>query len=399
MDHTVVDYLRETRALFDEVPFNEVDSLVLSTIAYCNFEKGVIGQTIPTDLVKLPIALCGIPHDDLYGGLWLARMGGDEFLAALLASQRFMDLEIGYYANDISSHFEKQFSAVTFFFPDGKAYIAYRGTDNTLAGWKEDFNLTFMEEVPSQVSARTYLEDIADANAGNLYVGGHSKGGNLAEYAALTCRDQTFMKIERIFNHDGPGFAFTPTERIHSDEYNRKLSKTVPESSVFGMLMENRSSYRIVQSSGVLFAQHASTHWAVEGTDFVTAEKISPEAAVISGALNKWAQLYEPDQRALFIDAVYEIFCSADADTWSEFGANGPESMLAIAEAAAKLPASMRATLLGMVRDIAPILGAEAAKRALSHLQDKASENSANRLLSHRPQNNDRSPAASSPAE
>ena len=368
MNSTIVEYLNEQREAFDAVPLNDVDSLVLSTISYFSFEKGAIGRTVPTELMPLPIAICGISHADLFGDIWLSHMGGDEFLSALLASPRYADLKVGYYANDVSNHFEKQFAAITFFFPDGSAYVAYRGTDNSLAGWKEDFNLTFMEEVPSQVSARTYLEDIADTEPIHLYVGGHSKGGNLAEYAALTCREQTFEKVERIFSHDGPGFAFTPTPRIDSIAYKAKLSKTVPESSVFGMLMESRTDYRVVRASGMLFAQHASTHWVVEGDDFVTLDEISPDAAILSATMNSWAKLYDRDQRELFIDAVYDIFSAAEVDTWREFGENRSVNALAVAEAVAKLPAEMRTTLIGMLRDIAPIMGNEAAKLALTRL-------------------------------
>ena len=364
----MVEYLFERRASFADEPLNDVDSLILSTVAYFNFEHGAIGRIVPTELVPLPVAICGISHDDLYGGIWLARMGGGEFLQALLASPRFMDLKVGYYINEVSSHFEKQFAAVTFFLPDGTAYAAFRGTDNSLAGWKEDFNLTFMKEVPSQISARTYLEDIAGTNPARLYVGGHSKGGNLAEYAALTCREQTFAKVERIFNHDGPGFAFEVSKRIDDAAYRAKLSKTVPESSVFGMLMEGRADYRVVQSTGVLFAQHASTHWVVENGDFVEVGKISPEAAILSSTMNSWAKSYEPEKRELFIDAVYDIFCAADADTWRELSENPSGAALAMAGAVAKLPADMRATLLRMVRDLAPIVGSETAKHARAHL-------------------------------
>ena len=364
MEQTIIEYLAEQRASFADEPLNDVDSLILTTIAYYHLENGPVGRIVPTELVPLPVAVCGISHSDLFGGIWLASMGGDEFLAALLASPRFMDLRVGYYINEISNHFEKQFSAMTFFLPGQWAYVAYRGTDNSLAGWKEDFNLAFMKEVPSQVSARTYLEDIADKDVARLYVGGHSKGGNLAEYAALTCRNQTFEKIERVFNHDGPGFAFTPAERMDDEAYIAKMSKSVPESSVFGMLMEDRSCYRVVRSRGVLFAQHASTHWIVEDNDFVTLDGISPEASIITGTLNNWAKSYNPEERELFIDALYDIVWASNAETWAEVANKGPASMLAMAGAAAKMPSEMRSTLFDMVRAIAPIMGAEAAKHA-----------------------------------
>ncbi len=366
MERTIASYLKEQRASFADVPLNEVDSLVFSTIAYFNLEKGTLGKKVPSDVVPLPIAVCGISTDDLFGGIWLSHMGGDEFLSSLLASPRFMDLGVGFYANDVSNHFEKQFSAMTFFLPDGCTYIAFRGTDNSLTGWKEDFNITFMKEVPSQISARTYLEDIADTHEARVYVGGHSKGGNLAEYAASTCRATTFDKIERIFNHDGPGFAFTPSERFGSPEYNDKLRKTVPESSVFGMLMEQRRTYRVVRSSGMLFAQHASTHWEVDENDFVTVDEISPEAAIVSGTLNSWAESYDPPKREQFIEAVYGILCAANADTWGEIAQETTSNVLAMAGATVQLPADMRAMLFEMIRDIAPILGTETAKQALN---------------------------------
>lgn len=365
MSLTISDYLLQQRASFEDVPLNDVDSLVLSTIAYFNFEKGHLGKVVPSERVELPVAICGISHQDLFGRLWLSRMGGDEFLHALLESPRFMDLQVGYYINEVSSHFEKQFSAIMFFLPEGGAYVAYRGTDNSLAGWKEDFNLTFMKEVPSQVSARTYLEDIAGVVSGSLYVGGHSKGGNLAEYAALTCRPQTFERVKCVFNLDGPGFAFTPSARIKSPAYLSKLRKIVPEDSVFGMLMEERTGYRVVKSSGVLFAQHASTHWAVEGDDFVGVDAISPEAAILAGTLNSWAKLYEPREREMFIDAVFGILSAANSETWAEMGESPASSTLAIVEATAQLPAEMRSTIFKMLRDIAPIIGSEALKRAL----------------------------------
>jgi len=363
MENTIVEYLLEQRARFTDEPLNEVDSLVFSTIAYFNFEKGMLAHVVPSERVPLPVAACGIARHDLYGGIWLERMGGDEFLAALLSSPRFMDVEVGYYANEVSSHFEKQFSAITFFLPTDEAYVAFRGTDNSLAGWKEDFNLTFMDKLPSQQSARTYLEDMAGTQARRLFVGGHSKGGNLAEYAALTCREQTFDRVVRVFNHDGPGFAFTPSERIAQPAYEEKLSKTVPGSSVFGMLMENRSCYKVVRSSGVLFMQHASTHWAIEGNRFVTLDAISPEAAIITNTLNNWADLYDRAERELFIDTAYKTLLAANAETWTEFSQDRFGSVLAVAEATVSLPSDMRSKILSMMRDIAPIIRSEAVKQ------------------------------------
>ena len=370
----IAEYLSQQRAPFADAPLTEVDSLVLATVAYFSFEKGTLARIEPNERVLLPVAICGIAHDDLYGDIWLSRMGGDEFLAALLASPRFMSLKVANYANEVSTRSEKQFSAITFFMQDEWAYVAYRGTDNTLAGWKEDLNLAYMKEVPSQVRARSYLEDIAGTAAARLFVGGHSKGGNLAEYAALTCRDRTFDKVERVFNHDGPGFAFSPSVRAESAEYAGKLRKTVPEGSIVGMLMENREHYRIVRSSGVLLAQHASTRWEIENGSFVTVDALSPEASIVSSTINAWAQSYEPAALELFVDTVFDLLGAANADTWTEFAEDRPARALAIASATAQLPAEIRLTIMRMLRDIAPTMKVQAAKQALGYLSGQLND-------------------------
>ena len=360
----IVEYLQCQRRSFVDEPLNNVDSLILSTASYLQFEHGMLNRFVPSEPVWFPVALSGAAQKTLLGSGWLSRMSGDAFFQSLLQSPRFMELRVGYYINEVSSHFEKQFSAITFFFPDQSAYIAFRGTDNTLVGWKEDFNLTFMQETPSQIMARNYLETIADIVEGPLLIGGHSKGGNLAEYASLTCKEQTFKKVMRIFSHDGPGFAFVDRNRLDDDEYAAKLSKTVPEGSVFGMLMEDRKSYRIVKSSGVLFAQHAATNWHVNGNDFAYGDAFDREAEVITNTLNKWALTYEPEDRREFIDTVYSIFEAAGAKELADFRENKTSSALAILEAVSKLPPGARRSIISMLGDATSIFGTEAIQSA-----------------------------------
>ena len=134
------------------------------------------------------------------------------------------------------------------------------------------------------------------------------------------------------------------------------------------MLMERRSNYRVVRSSGVLFAQHASTHWEVDGCDFVTLDSIRPEAAIVSGTLNSWSESYDPSTREQFIEAVYGIVAAANAGTWGEIAQDTTLNVIAMAEATAKLSPEMRSMLFDMIRDIAPILGSETAKQALNRL-------------------------------
>ena len=361
MAHALVKYFAERRESFSDAQLTEVDSLILSTLAYLYFESGVLGHTDPAQHVPLPAALRGVRRRELFGANWplYSLMGADTLLTALLESPRFMELEVGGYVSELSSRPAKQFSAITFFLPEGSAYVAYRGTDNSLAGGKEDLNLMFEEGVPSQVRARAYLEDVARKGDSRLYVGGHSKGGHLAEYAALTCDDQTYGRIGRVFNHDGPGFAFAPSARIESDEYAAKLSKTVPGSSVVGMLMEDRSLVRVVRSSGFLFDQHAPMHWVVKDGGFVELDAISPEASVVVATLNGWAASSGVDRRRLFVNTVFDVLGAAGAETWNELGRNCPASVGAIVSALRQLPSDMRDVVFGTLRDIASLVGAE----------------------------------------
>lgn len=362
MGETIVEYLRKERSSFLDKSLNCVDSIVLSTAAYFKFELGAIGRTVPSERIPLPVALCGVRRRELIGRTWLSHEDGDGFLQALLESPRFMDLEAGYYVNDVSDHFEKQFSAITFFLPDDSAYVAFRGTDNTLAGWKEDFNLSYLEQIPSQRSGLVYLEDMADIVTGGLFVGGHSKGGNIAEFAALTCRERTFDRVERVFNHDGPGFAHAPSERISQPAYLAKLDKTIPEDSIVGMLTENRTCLRVVKSSGRLSAQHAITRWEHSGGDLVTADEISAEAKIISGALTNWAKSYSAGQIERFLDLAFEILRATDATTLSEMRETPAATALAVVETAAQLPPEMRSVLFDTFSDLGPLIGSEAAK-------------------------------------
>ena len=174
------------------------------------------------------------------------------------------------YINKIDEEEEKQFSAITVLMPDDTIYVSYRGTDNTIVGWKEDFNMSFKSHVASQLDSVKYLEEIAKEYPNiKLRVGGHSKGGNLAQYAALCTDEGTYRRIIAIYDHDGPSFLEDPSPRRTTAEYDRKLHKLVPESSAFGMILERRDDYRVVQSSASAIFQHHPFSWMVEGDDFV----------------------------------------------------------------------------------------------------------------------------------
>ena len=319
----IVTYMAEEQRTFAESPFNPVDSLVFSTLAYLNYEVAPGLDAASSDGVLLHDVVMLSDWRELTARSWMEDAKDTvAFLHVLSASRRMRDVRVAFYANERSEAVEKQFSAVTLMYPDthgSTAYLAFRGTDGSFAGWKEDFNLCFKEVIPSQCTAAAYLSGVASALSGPLVVGGHSKGGNLAEYAALVADDGVFARMEGVYNHDGPSFLDDPSPRIDDERFCALLHKTVPESSAFGMILERRADYRVVQSSAMSVFQHEPFTWQTEGDDFVYQEALNPSAVFFDEALDAWLRSKAPDERERFIDTIYDLFASTEANTWSEF--------------------------------------------------------------------------------
>lgn len=319
----IVTYMAEEQRTFAESPFNPVDSLVFSTLAYLNYEVAPGLNAASSDSVLLHDVVMLSDWRELTAHSWMEDAKDTvAFLHVLSASRRMRDVRVAFYANERSEAVEKQFSAVTLMYPDAHgstAYLAFRGTDGSFAGWKEDFNLCFKEVIPSQCTAAAYLSGVASALSGPLVVGGHSKGGNLAEYAALVADDGVFARMQGVYNHDGPSFLDDPSPRIDDERFCALLHKTVPESSAFGMILERRADYRVVQSSAMSVFQHEPFTWQTEDDDFVYQEALNPSAVFFDEALDTWLRSKVPDERERFIDTIYDLFASTEAGTWSEF--------------------------------------------------------------------------------
>lgn len=197
-----VTYVQTQLDTFDERPFCEVDSLVLSWLSYYRLPETLQKITQNDDCVAIHEWLRAEDFDAMMGSLW-DPAGSRDLLFAICASPRFRNMDMTHYETVFNKETEEQFAAMTFMLPNGDLYVAFRGTDSTLVGWKEDFNLAFQCPVLSQETARRYLKKVAsEFPDGRIYVGGHSKGGNLAVYAAITCDSWIQERIEAIYSHD-----------------------------------------------------------------------------------------------------------------------------------------------------------------------------------------------------
>ncbi len=321
---TLFDYLDWRGDLsFDASPMNEVDSLILSQISYMDFE-GIV----PEELGGEPISLAAAARE------YLRRHKGEiPYLGKILPPQtvsltaraaktgRFGSLILCGYVNHVDDEAQTQFSAMTFLSERGRAYLAYRGTDDTLVGWKENFNMSFMMPVPAQLEAVSYLERMANALAGDLYLGGHSKGGNLAVYAAVKCDPSIKNRILGVFNNDGPGFDRPFVESKEYESMRGKIRTLVPQSSVVGMLLEHEENYEVVQSSASGLLQHNAFSWEVLGNRFIHLDTVEEESRLIDGALKEWMSEMEPEERERFVDSFYETISETGAKTLTELSA------------------------------------------------------------------------------
>lgn len=264
-------------------------------------------------------------------------------LKALADSERYALMRLSCCVDSISPEDEKQFAALTIGIGDGTTLVAYRGTDDTLIGWKEDLNMVYACPVPAQREAVRYLERVSAAYPDPLRITGHSKGGNLAMFAASGCSDATARRIVSVISHDGPGLS---EKTILSPGYGRirnRLRVYIPHSSFIGMLLEHENSYTVVQSDAKSIHQHDAFSWQMRGTKMLYADAPSERSLQTSRILRDWIGTLDENLQQLFIEAIYEIASSAYGDTLpDDIETNWPASVQAIFFSIRKLDPATR---------------------------------------------------------
>ncbi len=245
----------------------------------------------------------------------------------MVQGKRFRNLELNYYVNVIEERWETQFSAVTFTLGDGSRYVAYRGTDETIVGWKEDFNMAFLTPVPGQAISVEYLNRVAGRFGGPLYVGGHSKGGNLAVYSAMNCNPDIQDRIRKIYSMDGPGFR---PEVLRECDYGKiadRVVKILPNSSLVGMIFESGMYFQVVKSKTFGLLQHDPYTWLVTGNHLVRADRLYERRQQMDNNLNQWILSLNEQQLRTFVDTLYQVITASQADNLIDFTAEWKKSM------------------------------------------------------------------------
>lgn len=303
-------------ASFTDHPFNEVDNIVLSAIAYLDFD-GIVPAA--EDAVLLSDAWQAYRQHILEGA------AGHKFasvLAEMAGSRRFGQARLCWYRQKTDEREQTQFAALHIQLEDDTVYIAFRGTDDTIVGWREDFALG-SEIVPAQRMAAAYLVDSMKPDR-RYRIGGHSKGGNLAVYGALNLPDELLQQVCAVYNNDGPGLSADIVPKQAYDRLEGKLVQYVPQFCLIGKLFPHGEPDKIVASSADGLLQHDLDTWQVAGDQLVSVPQISSQWCV--DIFQQWINDADMEQRRTFTKDFFDALQAGGAHTIDQITGNGIDS-------------------------------------------------------------------------
>ena len=344
----IMDYISWRGDLsFEQSQFNEVDNLILACFSYVNLDgisavtkhKGIGLKKLTKEFMKLHTM------KELEADKSFIRL--DPFMMMEMAkSVRFGKCVVRNYVNDIVTEAEQQFAAMEIVLEDGTSYVSFRGTDDTIIGWKEDFNLS-TGVVPAQKRAIEYLQKISEHTDGMLRVGGHSKGGNLAIYGSVMCKS-AHEKILEIYSNDGPGFSREFQELPETKEMMPKIIRIIPEYSIIGTLLEHEKEPVIVASSSKGLLQHDGFSWEVQGPALVRRDSLNKTALRFIEILHKWIDGMDTEQKRLLIEDLFATLQASGYENLSEVQSGGLKSLAAMVKRVEKFAPESR----GMMQEL-----------------------------------------------
>lgn len=308
----VIDYLKWRGDLtFAQDPPNAVDALIFSSLVYIQYGGRVESQP------QIPMLLRDAAEEyfALEDHESRVRVKSDlDLLYQASQTVRFGLTRMVCYRDLFIPEQETQFAAVTFLLDDGSAFLAFRGTDYSLVGWKEDFNMSFQQTVPAQRLSLQYTRDVAAEYMQPLRLGGHSKGGNLAVFAAARSSPMLQQRILEVYNNDGPGF----TKYMMGDPgylaMVPRIKTFIPQSSVIGMLLEHEEPYTVIRSKSVSLLQHDPYSWEVLGRDLVRMEEVTEGSRFVDSTIKTWFAEMSNQDRNQLVDVMFTLLGSGGVD-------------------------------------------------------------------------------------
>lgn len=335
----LTEYVREYgRFSLAEKEFSDEDALVLAEFCYLKFD-GIVG-----DYEDAPISLEAIEFhvnkEDLFQDKRYEK-DNRALYDAMVESRRFGGLKAAYYANKISVDKLSQFSAVTVILDEAHTVVCFRGTDETMVGWQEDFAMALKKPIYGQKRSIKYLSEVAKLTTGPLYVTGHSKGGNLAFYASMMCSGKVLKRIEKIYNFDGPGFR---PEFLAEQEFGRiadKAVKYVPKASPIGLFLDTPLVPKVIEAKGVGALQHNPYLWEIKDGKLV-GTKPTEQHELMMKSMNEWILGLDDEKLPVFVSMLCWLLDATDASTTIEMQADLAKHTKALFKAGQEVDEEMK---------------------------------------------------------
>lgn len=305
----IFDYLDQVAydSIYD-TPFNELDMLMLTEITYLPFDQIVSDQMSPDCTCRLFEAAEKAPQDLSM----LVTKNRLKLLEKVASSTRFKNIRLMGYVNDIDPDVQKQFAAMIFKIKPDSYVLTFRGTDDSIIGWKEDFHMTYMDQVPTQKTAVNYLRKAMDALPGQFILTGHSKGGNLASYAASQIEPEYQERIQSIYSYDAPGLNHSVITSQGYQTISDKIKRYIPQGSIVGMMLETPKQAQIVKSTAIGgLAQHDTFSWQISDQTFVLLDNLNPDSLQVDKTLKNWVDSVSDEELKDFFDLFFGLILDA----------------------------------------------------------------------------------------
>ena len=349
----LMDYIEwRNDVSFRAAPFNEIDNVILSYLVYADF-----GELLHEPKRHVSIETCLKRFCEKHD---MAEVRESKhfieraplLLEEMVRGARFRGTKVVHFREVFDKEEVQQCAALVFLLPGGTKYVSFRGTDLSITGWKEDFLMSFTAETEGAKEAVSYLNEVAACVEGDLILGGHSKGGNFAMFAAAFAEDAVKERILKVYNNDGPGFR---EEIVRSAAYREllpKITNIVPQTSIIGRLLSNEAAHTVVKSTAAGIFQHDVTTWEVTKDKFVRAE---PDAFsdFVEKSLGTWLETMDDEARKSLVETVFSMIEMTEAETFAEFGENLFKNTGLIIKGLGRLPKEKRSELTAALGGLA----------------------------------------------
>lgn len=299
---------------FEEKEFNEIDALILSQLVYTDFE-GIFENDSKIYLSDAAMRFYTLYSDEQIDSFISISHKAALLLKECAKTRRFGDIRLCHYINNVNEEIDKQFAGINFLLPGGRLVIAYRGTDITATGVKESAMLSYMFPVPAQIEALYYFQETAMLSTGKITICGHSKGGNLAVFAAVNCSNSLKKRIDGVFEFDAPGFPKWFFERYDFQQIKDRIHLITPQGSLIGRMLCHDSTPKIVHSdAGSGLKQHSVATWEIVNGEFVTVDEYDGFSTDLSNYINETIDMLEDEDLELFFSTIEYLFTQQGID-------------------------------------------------------------------------------------